>query len=101
MIRKIITIIFVGWLGTVGAAQAAGDAKAGATKAAAACSTCHGDKGQGVTPNPGLAGKPDAELLKALKDYKSGARANPMMSAFAATLSDQDMEDLAAFYASL
>jgi cytochrome c553 len=100
MIRKLITIIAVAWLSTVGAAQAAGNANSGATKAAA-CSTCHGDKGQGVAPNPALAGKGDAELLKALKDYKSGAKSNPIMSAFAATLSDQDMEDLAAYYASL
>jgi cytochrome c553 len=61
---------------------------------------CHGDKGQGFPPFPALAGKREAEQLKALQDFKSGARSNPMMSAMAAALSDQDMEDLAAYFAS-
>ena len=100
MIPKLIAAMVVSSLATIGAAEAAGDAKAGETKAAT-CSACHGDKGEGVTPNPALAGKSDAELLKALKDYKSGAKPNPIMSTFAAALSDQDMEDLAAYYASL
>ena len=100
MIRKIIATIVVGWLGTVAPAQAAGDAKAGEAKAAA-CAACHGDKGQGVAPNPALAGKPAADLVKMLKDYKSGAKANPIMAALAGSLSDQDMEDLSAYYASL
>ena len=98
MIRKIVAAIVVVWLGTVGAAQAAGDAKAGEAKA---CAACHGDKGQGVAPNPALAGTPAADLVKMLKDYKSGAKANPIMAALAGSLSDQDMEDLSAFYASL
>jgi cytochrome c553 len=100
MIRKIIATILVGWLGSIGAAEAAGDAAAGKAKAAM-CSGCHGEKGEGVAPNPALAGKPEADQIKALKDYKSGARANPIMSGMAAMLSDQDMENLAAYYASL
>jgi cytochrome c553 len=64
------------------------------------CAGCHGEKGEGVAPNPALAGKSEAEQIKALKDYKSGARANPVMSGMAATLSDQDMEDLSAYFAS-
>ena len=86
--------------GIAATAQAAGDAAAGKAKAAM-CAACHGDNGQGVAPNPALAGKPEAEQVKALKDYKSGAKSNPMMSSLAATLSDQDMENLAAYYASL
>ena len=87
-------------LGIAGAAQAAGDAAAGKTRSAA-CAACHGADGQGVPPNPALAGKPEAEQVQALKDYKSGTRANPIMKGMAASLSDKDMEDLAAYYASL
>jgi cytochrome c553 len=49
---------------------------------------------------PRLAGQYESYLLRALHDYKSGARANPMMMGFASTLSEQDMKDVAAFYSS-
>ena len=100
MIRRLAVIIVAASFGIAGTAQAAGDAAAGKTKAAL-CAACHGDNGQGVAPNPALAGKPEAEQVKALKDYKSGAKSNPLMSPMAAILSDQDMENLAAYYASL
>jgi cytochrome c553 len=100
MTHKLIATILLGLLGTTGAAEAAGDAAAGKTKSAV-CAGCHGDRGQGVAPNPALAGKPEADQVKALKDYKSGGRANPLMNGIAASLSDQDMEDLAAYYTSL
>jgi cytochrome c553 len=48
-----------------------------------------------------LAGKPEAELVKDLKDFKSGARSNPLMSPMAALLNDQDVENMAAYYSSL
>jgi cytochrome c553 len=99
MIQKLSVVLIVGWLGVVGAAEAAGDAAAGKAKAVM-CTSCHGEKGEGVAPNPKLAGIPEADLLKALKDYKSGAKPNPVMNGMAATLSDQDMENLAAYYAS-
>lgn len=94
----IALVVSCGIIG-IGPAQAAGDAAAGQAKAAM-CTGCHGAKGEGIPPNPALAGKPEAEQVKALKDYKSGARANPVMSGMAATLSDQDMENVAAFFAS-
>jgi len=100
MTPKLIATILVGLLGTIGAAEAAGDAAAGKTKSAV-CAGCHGDNGQGVAPNPALAGKPEADQVKALKDYKSGVKSNPLMNGIAASLSDQDMEDLAAYYTSL
>jgi len=84
----------------VGAAQAAGDVAAGKTRSAA-CAGCHGANGQGVPPNPKLAGVPEAQQIQALKDYKSGARANPIMKGIATSLSDKDMEDVAAYYSSL
>jgi cytochrome c553 len=92
--------IIVALFAIADAAQAAGDAAAGKTKSAR-CAPCHGANGQGVPPNPPLAGKPEAEQLQALQDYKSGSRANPVMKGMAASLSDQDMEDLSAYYASL
>ena len=100
MIRGLTIIVVAASFGIAGTAQAAGDAAAGTAKAAM-CAACHGDNGQGVAPNPALAGKPEAEQVKALKDYKSGAKSNPLMSPMAATLSDQDMENLSAYYASL
>ena len=86
--------------GVVGPAHAAGDAQAGKGKAAA-CAACHGAGGQGVGSNPPLAGKSEAQLVQALKDYKSGKRDNAIMKGMASSLSDQDMENVAAYYASL
>ena len=101
MNRTLFTaIIVVASLGIVGTAQAAGDAAAGKTKSAT-CVACHGPEGKGVAPNPALAGKPQAQQIQALKDYKSGTRANPIMKGITASLSDQDMEDLSAYYSSL
>lgn len=82
-------------------AQAAGNAAAGKAKAQV-CAACHGAEGNKPTApeNPILAGQHQDYLLKALKDYKSGKRNNPVMKGFAATLSAQDMEDLAAWFAS-
>lgn len=87
-------------LGFISAAQAAGDVQAGKTKAAG-CVGCHGANGQGVPPNPALAGKSEDQLLQAMKDYKSGKRANAVMKALTGPLSDQDIQNLAAYYASL
>jgi len=84
----------------IGAAHAAGDSAAGKVKAAG-CAGCHGANGQGIPPNPALAGKSEEQLLQALQDFKSGKRSNAVMKALAAGLSDQDMANLAAYYASL
>jgi cytochrome c553 len=99
MIRMLLSVVTIFSL-AIGAAQAAGDAAAGKVKAAA-CAACHGANGKGVPPNPALAGKSEDELLQALKDYKSGKRANAVMKGMTAGLSDQDMANLAAYYASL
>ena len=81
-------------------AQADGDAAAGEAKAAT-CGSCHGAKGEGVDPNPPLVGLDKAYFVEQLAAFKSGARDNAMMKMFAAQLSDEDMADLAAYYASL
>ena len=100
MNRTLLTVVVVASFGAAATAQAAGDVAAGKTKAAA-CAGCHGANGQGVPPNPALAGKPEDQFVEALKDYKSGKRNNAVMKAFAAQLNDQDMANLAAYYASL
>ena len=88
------------WLGLVGSAKAAGDIQAGKIKAAS-CIACHGP-GSGAPPNSALAGTSEDKLLQALKDYKSGKRGDsPIMKTLAGSLSDQDMANLAAYYASL
>jgi cytochrome c553 len=84
-----------------GAAQAAGNAEAGKQKAAQVCAACHGPEGDKPTApeNPILAGQHYDYLVKALQDYKSGKRDNAIMKGFAASLSKQDIEDLAAWFA--
>lgn len=84
----------------IGGAHAASDAAAGKAKAAA-CAGCHGANGEGVAPNPALAGKSEEALVQALKDYKSGKRDNAIMKGLTAALTDGDMANLAAYYASL
>jgi cytochrome c553 len=84
----------------IGGAHAAGDAAAGKAKAAA-CAGCHGANGEGIAPNPALAGKSEDLLVQALKDFKSGKRDNAIMKGMASPLSDGDMANLAAYFASL
>jgi cytochrome c553 len=63
------------------------------------CVACHGANGVSTDPNnPNLGGQWRDYLEKALRDYKSGARNNAIMGAFAKTLSRQDIEKLAAYY---
>lgn len=66
------------------------------------CHACHGADGLGTAPNfPVLAGQYADYLVHALKQYRSGERSNVLMAPFAAELSDADIADLAAYYASL
>jgi cytochrome c553 len=81
----------------------AGDAKRGAEKVAM-CQGCHGIEGwrtafPEVYSVPRIAGQHPAYLVNALRAYKSGERNHPSMKGIAASLSDQDMADLAAYYA--
>jgi cytochrome c553 len=83
-----------------GVVQAA-DLNAGAAKAKEVCAACHGMDGNSQQPDyPKLGGQWADFLAKALRDYKSGARKNPIMQGFAAGLSRQDIDNLAAYYAS-
>lgn len=79
----------------------AADADAGKGKSMM-CSACHGVAGISAVPMyPNLAGQKEAYLAKQLKDFKSGKRNDPTMKGMVAALSDADMDDLAAYYASL
>jgi cytochrome c553 len=73
-----------------------GDASRGVT----ACLTCHGPKGQSATATwPKLSAQHAAYTAKQLKNFKEGTRANPVMMGMAATLTDQDMQNIAAYLA--
>jgi cytochrome c553 len=71
-------------------------------KKAAACFACHGADGNAIDPQyPRLAGQYNMYLQQALHEYKTGKRTNPIMKGFVAQLSDQDIEDIAAYYSTL
>jgi cytochrome c553 len=83
-------------------AQTAGNVKRGAL-AATSCQACHGKQGEGnyAAGYPRLAGQSANYLRKQLQDYVSGARSNPVMSALAKTIDEQQRADVAAYFASL
>ena len=85
----------------IGGLAQAGDAAAGKA-AALTCVACHGEKG--ISNNnlyPNLAGQKDAYTVKQLKAFKDGSRKDPTMNAMSKPLSDKQMEDIAAYFASL
>ncbi len=82
------------------AAPAKPDLAAGEARFAAVCAACHGADGNSGTPaNPKLAQQHPDYIAKQLQEYKSGKRANAVMSGMAATLSDADMKNIAAWLA--
>ena len=71
-------------------------------KAAGACAVCHGPQGISQLPNaPNLAGQPALYVAEQLKNYRSGKRPNEVMAVIAKPLTDQEIDDLAAWYASI
>ena len=79
----------------------AADSVAGQAKAKEICQACHGLDGNSPTPDyPKLAGQYPDYLAKALRDYKSGARKNPIMAGMAGALTANDIDNLAAYYSS-
>lgn len=82
--------------------QARGNAAEGKKKAETVCAACHGPDGnKPTTPdNPILAGQHYDYLVRALTDYRNGRRNNAIMKGMSAALSKQDIEDLAAWFAS-
>jgi len=87
----------------LGAAEGvvAGDATAGKHKSAA-CTGCHGINGISNNPMwPNLAGQQEGYLVKQLRAFRDGVRADPLMTPMAKTLSDSDIDNLAAYYSNL
>lgn len=83
------------------AAHADGNPELGRAKSTA-CTACHGEDGRGIAPNyPVLAGQHVEYLVHALTQYRSGERKNAIMAGFATNLSDDDIADLAAWYAGM
>ncbi|MEW5681112.1 MAG: cytochrome c [Pseudomonadota bacterium] len=92
----LITVMLFGSAGVVAADVNAGKAKA------AVCAACHGANGISVIPDyPNLAGQKVRYLEASIKAYRDGERKNAIMSPMASGLSDADIANIAAFYASL
>jgi cytochrome c553 len=103
-VPALVAVLAAASTATGAAAQGApaGDAGAGAQKTQM-CAGCHGIEGwrtafPEVYKVPRIAGQNAPYLVKALQEYKSGERSHPSMRAIAASLSDKDMADLAAYY---
>lgn len=78
------------------------DAKAGRAKASAQCAVCHGANGLSQHPEaPNLAGQVEMYLMKSLEDFRAGRRSNEMMTVVSKDLTDADIANLAAWYASI
>jgi cytochrome c553 len=80
----------------------AGDARAGRQKVAGVCQACHGMDGLSKNPEaPNLAGQLPNYLGKATTEYRDGTRKNEAMNIVTKELTDQDVADIAAYYASI
>jgi len=97
---KLMTALVFALMMVAGSAWAGGDADAGETKAGN-CVGCHGAAGEGTEGGPAIAGLDAAEHVKMLQEYKAATRGEVMMQMFAGQLSEEDMADIAAYYASL
>jgi cytochrome c553 len=81
-------------------AEAEGNVEEGRNKARA-CQVCHGQGGRSTNPTyPRLAGQHAKYIVKQLKAFKAGTRKDPIMNGMASTLTEEDMEDVAAFFES-
>jgi cytochrome c553 len=87
-----------GFMSTSAFAQNANNGK----EKAGMCATCHGPTGLSQLPNaPHLAGQPAIYFIEQMKNYRSGKRPNEVMAVIAKPLNDQEIVDLAAWYASI
>lgn len=98
----VVVLLLLLGLALLSAGQAqARDPVAGKIRAGM-CATCHGPLGLSQMPNaPNLAGQPAIYLVEQLKNYRSGKRQNEVMSVIAKPLTDQEIDDLAAWYESI
>lgn len=101
MKHTLLTVATVAILGLSSTSMAAGNVAAGKAKAAS-CAGCHGPKGISMVPTfPNLAGQKAVYTAKQLKAFKDGSRKDGTMNAMAKPLSAADIDNIAAYYASL
>ncbi len=94
-------LVATGILLAGGSPSQAGDVKAGSAKAMM-CQACHGLDGLSKTPDaPNIAGQIEPYLVMQLQAFKSGVRKNDAMSVVTPALSDEDIENLAAYYSAI
>ena len=99
-IGNILAIILMS-VGLASVAQASGDGAAGEKIVTGVCAACHGIDGNSViTTNPKLAQQHPEYIAKQLANFKAGERKNPVMSGMAASLSPEDMANVAAYFGS-
>lgn len=99
--KRILSAVMVSVAVAASGAAVAADAAAGKAKAAT-CAGCHGAAGISNNPLwPNLAGQKEAYLVKQMKAFRDGTRADPMMAPMSKPLSDDDIANLAAYYSSL
>jgi cytochrome c553 len=101
MKKTVIAVLATAFVGLIpNSLLAEGDAAAGQAKSAL-CGSCHGVDGNSLMAmNPKLAGQSARYMVKQLQEFKSGARESAIMASMVLSLSDQDMEDIAAWYSS-
>ena len=101
MIMRTSATVLVACIASVAISAQAADLAKGQAKVKEVCQACHGLDGNATLPDyPKLGGQYADYMEKALRDYKSGARKNPIMAGFAGTLSEADIENVAAYFAS-
>ncbi|BBL75010.1 c-type cytochrome [Methylomagnum ishizawai] len=98
---RTLSVLAIAGLMAVGTAARA-DAEAAKATATGLCAGCHGAKGISAADSfPNLAGQKKGYLITALKAYRDKSRNAPMMNGMAGSLSDQQIEDLAAYFSGL
>jgi cytochrome c553 len=98
----VIGSIMIASFGAMPTASVAADIAAGKAKASVTCAMCHGPVGQSMQPNvPNLSGQPEVYTVEQLRHYRSGKRSHEVMSLMAKPLTDSEIDNLAAWYASL
>lgn len=98
--KKLIGILAFASIALGNTVQAEGDIETGRALSTS-CSTCHGTGGMSNSEQwPNIAGQKESYLVKQLEDYQSGVRADPTMQAIVGPLNAQDIQDLAAYFAS-
>lgn len=99
MKKMSLALLVSGFLVLAGPALA-GDAAAG-QEISEDCAMCHGDDGWGDEDFPGITGMSEADFIQAMKEYQDGTREDKSMKKQVKDLSDDDLANLAAYYATL